>query len=87
MNKEKKEEGSGLGKIITMSVVLVLLLVGLSVYTVATGPYRMADDLRERLDENSNASDDYKQGWLDCVEHYLHLAIGPTNMTASNTQT
>ena len=41
----------------------------------------MADDLRERLDDNINASDDYKQGWLDCVDYYLHLAVGPANMT------
>ena len=83
MNEEKKEEGFNLGKVMAVVTALVLIIVGLSVYMAVAGPYWMAEDLRERLEEKGPVSDDYGQGWLDCVDYYLHLAIGPTNMTGS----
>jgi len=83
MNEEKKEEGTGMGKLMAVVAALMIILVGAAIFMDAQGKYWMADDLRERLDERSGLSDDYKQGWLDCVDYYLHLAIGATNMTGS----
>jgi hypothetical protein len=80
--EEKEEEGNGLGHMITVALILVCIVIGLVVYNVASGPYRTADQLRERLDDKVNVSEEYRQGWLDCVKYYLEVAIGPNNMTA-----
>ena len=83
MNEEKKEEGFNLGKVLAVAAALMIILVGAAIYMDAQGKYWMADNLRDHLDEKGNVSDDYRQGWLDCVDYYLHLAIGPTNATGS----
>ena len=43
------------------------------------------DLLQERLDEKTNVSDDYRKGWMDCIEELEKIRKMATNMTASNT--
>ena len=61
--------------------IAVIVLVGACFIYGLLGPYRMADELREKLDSYGNVSDDYRQGWLDCIATYLKISIGPQNAT------
>lgn len=82
-DKKDEDEGLGLGRLGLVFGVIFLVITGLVVHNIITGPYRTADQLRERLDDKVNVSDDYRQGWLDCVKYWLHLTIGPHNMTST----
>ena len=80
--KEEKESGISLGTLITIGAVL-MIVVGMGIYQYMSAPYRVADELREHLDNKGNVSDEYKQGWLDCVAYYLKKQTEATNMTSS----
>lgn len=84
-DEDKKEEIEPfyLGVIITVMVVISIVVVGLVVYNVVSAPYSMADELRDRVDMRDNVTVEYRQGWLDCVDYYLWLSTGPSNMTNS----
>jgi len=79
--KEDEADGIGLGRLITVGLVVVIIVVAMGIHATMTAPYHMADDLRERIDAKGNVSDDYRQGWLDCVDYFLKLSTEPTNMT------
>ena len=81
MNEEKKEEPNGIGLGIVLMVV-VSLVVGIGLYAYFSEPYTTADKLRDQLNNVGDVSEDYKQGWLDCVNYYLHMKTAPTNVTA-----
>ena len=63
--------------------VVLIVVVGMGVYNYISAPFYMADSLRDRLDVLGNVSSDYRQGWLDCVDYYFKLAVGPTNSTTN----
>ena len=77
----KKEEPNGIGLGIVLMVVIVFV-VGIGLYAYISEPYTTADRLRDQLDNVGDVSEDYKQGWLDCVNYYLHMKTAPTNVTA-----
>ena len=81
MDKDKEDEGISLGTLITISVVVMTLVVGLSIYTYVTAPYHTADRLRDTI-ADKNVSDDYRQGWLDCVDEYIDIMTEATNCTS-----
>lgn len=80
---KKVDESSPIGTIITVGIIISIFIVGLVVYNVVSAPYHMADELRDRVDMQNNVTVDYRQGWLDCVDYYLWLSTGPSNMTNS----
>ena len=85
MVEEKKEEveaGPSLSTLLFVAGVCVTILVGFAVYNMVTGPYAVADDLRDHVDR-INCSDDYRQGWLDCVDYWLEQTVGPANCTTA----
>ena len=81
MNEEKEDEGINLGTLITIGVIVMTLVVGLGIYTYVTEPYRTADRLRDTI-ADKNVSDDYRQGWLDCVDEYIDIMTEATNCTS-----
>jgi len=78
-NKED-EEGISLGTLIFVGVVVMTVVVGLGIYTYVTAPYHTADTLRDYID-GRDVSDDYRQGWLDCVDKYIDIMTEATNCT------
>ena len=81
MSEEEKK--NGIGVYISIGLVLAILIVGFGVYRVVSEPYRVADELRDRLkDIEDTKSEDYKQGWSDCVKYYINEIYGPQNATA-----
>jgi len=86
LNKEneeekKEEDGPSLSTLFAVTTVVIILVVGFMVYNIVTGPFRMADELREHIND-VNCSDDYRQGWLDCVDYWLDLVTSPQNATS-----
>ncbi len=81
MNDEKKGK-KGIAKLMIVLLTVVVIIIVLYVYTAIVEPYRVADQLRNRLkDIESGYSEDYRQGWLDCVSYYINEIYGPKNAT------
>jgi len=80
--KDKEEKGIGIGGLLTVGVIVMILIIGVGVYQYVTAPFRIADELKERLDSYGNVSSDYRQGYLDCVANYLKITVEPTNITS-----
>ena len=84
MEEEKKEEPeeTSLAWMFTLIAVTIMLIVGSSLYQYISEPYRTADELRDILDSKEGVSDDYCNGWNDCVDYYFKMKTEPTNMTS-----
>ena len=82
--KEDEEvvEGPSLGTMLFVGAVVMTVIVGFAVYQMVVGPYATADNLRDHVDR-INCSDDYRQGWLDCVDYWLDMTVGPQNCTSN----
>ena len=81
MDEEKENEGIDLGTLITIGIIFMILIVGLGIYTYVNAPYHTADRLRDTI-ADKNVSDDYRQGWLDCVDEYIDIMTEATNCTS-----
>lgn len=85
MNDEKKEDEPESSSIAWMGFVIavsIILVVGFALYQTISEPYRTADKLRDVVNNQmNNISDDYREGWLDCVDYYLKMKTEMTNMT------
>ena len=70
---------------VRLAVLLIFLTVCVGLYAYLSEPFRVADRLHDRLDALmvGGVSDEYRQGWLDCVSYYLNQIYGPSNMTSS----
>ena len=80
--KEEKEEKNSIGLMFALVGIIFIIVIGMVIYII-TEPFRVADELRNRLKEiEFNHSVDYKQGWLDCVRYYINKIYGPQNATA-----
>jgi len=83
MSEENEEGKHDLGWMISIGLVIIIVIIGVSIYNVMSEPYRVADELRGRLkDIEVGKSEDYKQGWNDCVKYYINEIYGPKNATA-----
>jgi len=85
MNEEKKEQeddGIGVGGLLTIMIIIGIVTVGFVVYNAMQEPYRIADELEDRLNDMDDVSDEYKQGWKDCISNYLDITTSPTNSTS-----
>ena len=85
MEEEEKEEDEGpsLGALFTAFSIVMIVTVGFVIYQVMSEPYRTADELRDVVNNQmNNISDEYKEGWLDCVDYYLKMKTEATNVTS-----
>ena len=84
MVEEKKEdEGPSLGTLIAVGVIVMTVVIGFTIYQMIAGPYATADTLRDEINGQVNVSSDYRQGWLDCVDYWLDMTVGPQNATVA----
>jgi len=81
--ESKQDDGRGIGTLFIIGTVVIIIIVGLSIFNALAHPFSMGDSLKERLNALGNVSDDYRQGWLDCINYYLKLETGPTNSTSN----
>ena len=84
MVEEKEEENTGpsLGALFALFSIVMIMVVGFAVFQMIMGPYATADNLRDVVNSR-DVTDDYRQGWLDCVEYWLDMTVGPQNATAA----
>jgi len=80
-DKKEDEEGISLGTLITIGFVVMTVVVGLGIYTYITAPFHTADRLRDTIND-MDVSDQYRQGWLDCVDEYIDIMTEATNCTS-----
>lgn len=68
-------------------IVLVIVLAIVFVYVVSTMNFAIVDEAisktKAKLNEFSNKSEDYRQGWLDALRYVKYFANEGTNMTAN----
>ena len=70
---------------IALPVIIGIIVLGFIAFVMIGSflePHWTADKLRDQLNNVGDVSEDYKQGWLDCVNYYLDMKTGPTNVTA-----
>lgn len=84
MDEDKKEEdnGLGIGTLLTIGIVVTTLIVGMGIYVHISEPFYTADKLRDKIN-SMNVTDEYRQGWLDCVDEYMDIMTEPTNCTTA----
>jgi hypothetical protein len=80
---EANEKNSTLGILITIGVFVSILIMSFGLYEYIMHPYQVMDELKRELNSRDNISDDYRQGWLDCIAYYYHRYVEATNMTAN----
>ena len=85
MEEEKEEDNNPGGSVLFFAITItIIVVVGFSLYNYISEPYRTADELRDVVNNHmNNISDEYRQGWLDCVDYYLNMKTEPTNVTTN----
>ena len=86
MSKESDKKhmiDKGMLLFVTLFIVSVLVA-GLILSTLTFSMYEKADIvyLQGELDKKTNITDDYRNGWLDCMEELVNLRCAVTNMTS-----
>jgi len=81
-DNDEVEAGPTIGTMFFIGAIFVITIVGFSIYQMISGPYTVADNLREHIN-HVNCSDDYRQGWLDCVNYWLDMNVGCQNCTSN----
>ena len=78
--QEENEEGSWIG--ITIAITF-MVVVGVFIYVTMANTVMCyeCDRLTEEIDKKTNVSDDYRQGWLDCVSKLRSIRNEVTNVT------
>ena len=83
MNKE--DDGKlDIGIFLTILAITSIFIVGTGIYAYISEPYRIADVLRDKIDGMDDVSEDYRSGWLDCIEQFLYEKTKAVNMTSSD---
>ena len=80
---EYDENGKGIGTVVLAATIIIVVVLAIGFYNAMAEPYHVADMLKDRLDDYGNVSDDYRQGYLDCVSNYLKIKTGPSNITTA----
>jgi len=82
MNDEQESGMNFWGVLI--AIFLVIIVLGFVYWQLASqwNTYEY-DKLKEELDKKENVSDDYKQGWLDCIEELERIRTKTTNITST----
>ena len=79
----KKEKKNHIGEWITIIGVIVLVVVGAGVLSYFINEYHMETYrlAQQELMQNNSCSDEYRQGWLDCIEAMKALDSRAVNIT------
>lgn len=79
---KKKEEKSIVPILVTVCVAIIV--VAIPAYLLSDYMYTQGelDYLRDELVQQGNVTEDYRQGWLDCVEALDDLRNKVTNITS-----
>lgn len=81
MVEEKKDKSAGW--MVVLAIFLITLTLCVGIYAYLSEPYRVSGLLKEHLVSlGDTVSDEYQQGWLDCISYYMNEIYGPTNMTS-----
>ena len=84
MNEKKKDDGEEISiYVISFAVIITICIIvlGASMYISMVQPYHITDMLKDHI-EDLDVSDDYRQGWMDCADFYLHEMTKATNCTS-----
>lgn len=94
MNKEteKKEEpngGKGISVLLTIGAVVMVVMVGIAVFSgsLAIMHNEAMDHACDTINSMDDVSDDYRQGWNDCldsIDDYYSKAHNTTSTIADN---
>ena len=68
---------------IIVGIVVVLIVFGIVFWQVSSqySTYEY-DRLKEKIDTKTNVTDDYRQGWIDCIEELKNIRTEVTNVTS-----
>ncbi len=91
MNKEKEEteKGISLSALLTLGFIIVVVVVGGLILSMSINfmHNESMDHAHNTIDDMQNVSEDYRQGWNDCLadihDHYSK-AQNVTSATANN---
>lgn len=88
MNNEKKEKpngGKGISTLLTIGVVVMVIAVGIALFSTTLGMMHdeAMDHAHDTIDSMQNVSDDYRQGWNDCLDDIDDYYSKAHNTTSS----
>lgn len=69
----------------TIGIMLLTLAIGaclLGLWYITASQYRDEPDmLKEQINNKQDVSDEYRQGWNDCIDFLIHERMKAVNMT------
>lgn len=83
-DKEEKKEEKTKSVPLTLITILIVIIIGGFIFWEVSNSFSCyeCDRLKEELNKKTNVSEEYRQGWIDCIEKLRDIRQEATNITS-----